>query len=80
MLPCSENDLYELKNNHKSCVALSLADLYDSGVTTVAGCILLAILVEELLHKINLFGVLLAACACSRNLGYRHAGGKERPW
>ena len=60
MLPCSENDLYELKNNHKSCIALSLADLYDSGVTTVAGCILLANEEIDGVGKVNLRHVAVA--------------------
>ena len=36
----SEDYLYKLKKNFHSCVALTLTDLYDSGVTTVTVSIL----------------------------------------
>ncbi len=61
----------KLKNYHQRSIALSLADLHDSGIAALAVSILLAILCEKLFDKIHLLCVLLAACALLRHLESR---------
>ena len=51
-------------------IALTLADLDDSGVTAVTAHILRSDLIEQLCRKINLLGILLSAGSFSRNLSH----------
>ncbi len=56
-MPCfmfQQNILYKLKNNFHGCIALTLSDLYDTGVTAVAVLVLGSDLIEELVGLVNI--------------------------
>ena len=61
---------YQLDQHFHSAVALTLSDLDDTGVAAVTGSILCAILIKDLIDKVDLLGACLAACSLRRNLGH----------
>ena len=62
--------LYKLDEHFHGCIALTLTNLNDTCVSAVAVSILCTILVKNLVGKICLLGISLAALSLGRNLGY----------